>query len=140
VKKVLLALALSVSAFGATYESNLYPHPNHVEMYECESGVKAAFNVWTADRSTLSLQNFKLGFHSCGYVAPDKRVYVLKLKSGRAGNVWVGTHAESGRSVRVYDYRKASLTGRIQAPFVVEEYDANQNLIQRLQPAIASRG
>ncbi len=139
-KTLFLALALCSPVFAAGYKANLYPNRGHIEMYQCEPGVKAAFSVWTTDSATLRLSNFKLGFHDCGFVTPDARVYVLKLKSARRGQLWVG-HSEGGRTVRVFDYRNgAGPNVRVEAPFIVEESDANGNLIQRLYPPIGSRG
>lgn len=140
-KKIFLSLFLSVSAFGATFDSNLYPQRGHIEMHRCEAGVRALFNVWTTDRATLTLKNFKLG-QSCGAVKADARNYVLRLKSQISGNFWVGTHPASGRTVRVYDYRHGAgpHTTRVEAPFIVEELDAQGKLLQRLYPPIGAQG
>jgi hypothetical protein len=139
-KTVFLFLALSTAAFGASYRQNLYPQRGHIQMYNCEPGVKADFAQWTDDKATIRLSNFKLGFSSCGHVDADPRVYVLTLKSKRAGQIWTGV-AQGGRTVRVYDYRNgAGPSARPEAPFLVEEYDAAGRLIQRLYPPTGSRG
>ncbi len=140
-KIALLSLVLSSAAFA--YTTNLYPKLGYIEMYNCDKGVRATFNEWTTDKATLSLQGFRLAGPGvrCPQDVQRKSTYVVTREITKTGAVWYGVDGQSRKAVRVYDYRKgAGPLARPQAPFIVEEYDANGNSIRKLYPPTGSRG